>query len=292
MEMQEQVNETVVEETQEVASEATAEEATTDQSTEAEAAPVESDDAAFLAGFNAATGKEGETPQPKQQPEPPAKELIAGMTEDQVKELLHKATEVDKLREQQSKVFGTLGAMRQAIEQLRQRPTPQAVQVTQEKLKRLSEAFPEMAKLLAEDLSEALQGGVPATPGVDPLQFEQLVESKLQQRLEAEKRQLEAKVLSAMHPDWRQVAQSPDFQQWKSGLEPEVLAQLDQSWDAEFIGQKLSEFKAWKAKQAQSQQTKVKRLEAAVTPKSNPKPPVMTDDDAFMAGFNSVRRAV
>lgn len=257
----------------------------------AESAPVEQDDAAFEAGFNAANGIEAEAsaePEPTPEPEPQAKALIAGMTEEQVKELLQKAAEVDKLREAQSKVFGTLGAMRQAIEALRQQPqpTPAAVQMTKDKLKRLSEMFPEMAEMLAEDLSGVLTAPVAA---IDPSQFEQAVQAKLDEQLSAQQRKFEAKVLSAMHPDWRQIVPSPEFAQWRSTLDPEVAAALDDSWDAEFIGAKLSEFKTWKNQQAKSQQLKVKRLEAAVTPKGSPKPPAMTDDDAFIAGFKSAR---
>lgn len=276
--------ETVVDQTQETqeAQETQEVHVEADQSAEAEAAPV-ADDAAFEAGFKAAQGIE---PEPETEPEPPAKELIAGMTEDEVKALLQKAAEVDKLREAQSKVFGTLGALRQTIDALRNQPAPTAaaLQLTKDKLKRLGESFPELAEMLAEDLSGAL-----TVQSIDPSAFERVVESKLHERLNAQQQVFETKLLSAMHPDWRHVASSPEFAQWKSGLDPETTAQLDSSWDAVFIGSKLTEFKNWKAQQAKSQLSKTKRLEAAVAPKGAAKPPVLTDEDAFIAGFKSAR---
>lgn len=260
-----------------------------EQAQEQEAAPVQSDDDAFMAGFNQANGIEPEAKENKPEPEPESKQLIAGMTEDQLKELLEKAAEVDKLREQQAKVFGSLGSLKQSIDQLRNqpRPTATAVQVTKEKLKRLSETFPEMAEMIAEDLNGVLAGGAPAS--VDPAQFEELVEQKLSTKLQQTQQQFEARVLSVMHPDWKTVVPSPEFNQWKQSLPEEVREELDSSWDAEFIGSKLSEFKDWKSKTAASQQAKQRRLEAAIAPRGSAQPPAQSDDDAFIAGFKQAR---
>ncbi len=254
------------------------------------AAPVQSDDAAFEAGFNQAQGIE--TPEPEVKPEPePEPKLIAGMTEDQLKELLAKAAEVDKLREQQSKVFGSLGSLKQSVDSLRNQPRPSVtgVTLTKEKLARMHKAFPEMAEMIAEDLNGVLSGGAAA----DPAQFEQLVETKLNERLQqtqqAMQQQFEAKVLTVLHPDWKAVVPSQEFVQWKQSLDPEVQAELDNSWDAEFIGSKLTEFKDWKTKLATSQASKQRRLEAAITPKGSANPPAPTDEDAFMAGFKQAR---
>ena len=67
------------------------------------------------------------------------------------------------------------------------------------------------------------------------------------------------------------------------------MQELDSSWSAEFIGEKLTQFKDWKNKLATSQQQKRNRLEQAITPKSAASPPAMTDDDAFIRGFKEAR---
>lgn len=249
---------------------------------ETEAAAPVSDDAAFEAGFN------GVDPAPEPEPEPEPPKLIAGMTEDQVKELLAKAAEVDKLREQQAKVFGSLGNLKQSLDALRSqpKPNPAQVQITKEKLARLSQAFPEMAEMIAEDLNGVLTGGAASA---DPAQFEQVVESKLTERLQQQEQQFEAKVLTLMHPDWKKIVPSEEFGQWKQSLPTEVAQELDSSWSAEFIGEKLTQFKDWKSKLATSQQQKRNRLEQAMTPKSAASPPVLTDDDAFIRGFKEAR---
>ena len=131
------------------------EESTTSEAVEQAAAPeATADDAAFQEGFDAARSG-GELP-----PEPEPPKLIAGFTEDQVKELLQKAAEVDQLKARESKMFGTLGSLKQAIDAVRNQPqAPQGGPVRiSGALKRLSAEFPEMAALLSEDLNEALQG--------------------------------------------------------------------------------------------------------------------------------------
>ena len=104
------------------------------------------DDAAFLAGFN---GEETAPADPE--PEPPP--TMFGFTEDQFKDLFAKAQEVDRLKEREAKVFGTLGSLKQTLDNLRQQQPQATAKVTKESLKRLSAEFPEMAEMLADDLS-------------------------------------------------------------------------------------------------------------------------------------------
>jgi hypothetical protein len=248
----------------------------TQEEVQEEAAAPESD-AAFEAGFS---GVE-ETPEP----EPEPAKLIAGMTEDQLKELLAKAAEVDKLREQQNKAFGALGSLKQSIEQLRNQPRPKAtaVQVTKEKFAKLSQMFPEMAEALAEDLNGVLTGSAPA----DVTHIEQAVEQRLQERLEVQKMEFETKLLSTTHPDWQEVRSSPDFEKWMGLLKPEYAHQLQTTWDSRFVSDAMTEFKNWKSKAVQGQAQKKSRLEAAITPKGGPVAPAKTLDDAFLEGFKS-----
>jgi hypothetical protein len=236
------------------------------------------DDAAFLAGFNEAVTGEVSTPEPEPEPEPePVR--IAGYTEDELKELLAKAQEVDRLKEREAKIWGTLGSMKQAIESRANSATPK---VTKESFKRLSSEFPEMAEMLADDLSQiSMPSG-----GFDPSSVEKVIE----ERLDRERKVNETKILSVMHPDWQQVVRDESFATWKETLSDEAKQVLNDGWDAILIGEGLSAFKEWKSKTTQTAASKRQRLESAIAPKTVIRSaPVQTAEDAFTAGFNSVR---
>lgn len=175
------------------------------------------DDAAFLAGF---TGDESvEETQPEPEPEPP--KLFAGYTEDEIRSVFAKVQEVDKLKEREAKVFGTLGSLKQTIDALRQQP--QATAFSKDRLKRLSAEFPEMAEMLAEDLS-----GVSLAGNFDSGAMERVID----ERLDRTSKQYETKLLSVMHPDWKQVVSTNEFTEWKSSLPDEARVVLDDGWDA------------------------------------------------------------
>ena len=253
-----------------VTQEQTTDEVVVDQA----AAPADEADAAFEQGFDSARGIEAEP-----EPETPR---IAGYTEDELRELLEDAKEVRKLREREAKVFGTLGSLKQAVDQLRQQAFA-AVAITGQ-LKRLSAEFPEMAEMLTEDLKEALGSG---TAQVDTTSVERVVGARLEQT----SRTYEQKLLSVMHPDWRHVAASQEFEQWKGTLPPDELQVAESSWDALSVSEVLTKFKQWHKDATQSKQTRQARLEAAVAPKSNRAMPTggATDEDAFVAGFKRAR---
>lgn len=240
-----------------------------------QAAP--SDDAAFMAGFNEAQGNEPEA-EPEPEPEPVR---IAGFTEDEIRAMHAKAQEIDKLKEREAKIWGTLGSLKQAIERRDQTPPQQTAKLTKDTFKRLSQEFPEMAEMLAEDL-----GQVTVSSGFDSSQVDRVIE----ERLDRERKANEVKILTVMHKDWQQVVQSPEFAQWKETISPEQRDVLENGWDAIAIGEGLSTFKEWKAKATQTAESKRQRLEQAITPKTVSRvAPVQTAEDAFAAGFNSVR---
>lgn len=246
-----------------------------------EAAPSESsEDAAFQAGFD--TARNGGEPEPE--PEPP--KLIAGYTEEEIKALLQKAGEVDRLKERESKVFGSLGALRQAVDALKVQPSQQAAAPVNIALKRLSQEYPEMAESLMEDLRESLSGGV-AGQSFDPVAVDRIVSRKL----EDTSKSYEMKLLSVMHPDWKAIPASPEFEQWKGTLSPDELQVVNDSWDAIAVGDTLTKFKAWKTQTSQAKQNRQSRLEAAATPTRGARTPTpsLTEHDAFVAGWKSVR---
>lgn len=235
------------------------------------------DDAAFQEGFD--TARNGGEPEPE--PEPP--KLIAGYTEDEVREAFEKAREVDKLKEQQSKIFGAMGSMKQSMTALQARQQGPSAPVNVN-LKRLSQEYPEMAQSLMEDLRESLGSG--GGGGVNP----EVVERMVSDRMESFGKSTELKLLSVMHPDWRAIPSTPEFVQWKGTLAPDELQVVEDSWDSASVGEALGRFKAWKSRASQTKQQRQSRLEAAVTPRGTRQAtPSMTDNDAFLSGFKSVR---
>jgi len=262
--------------TDKVSAQQQVEQSTDSEAVEQVASPQEqSDDDVFQQGFNAARGIE------PAEPEPP--KLIAGFTEDQVKELLAKAAEVDKLKERESKLFGTLGSLRQSIESVRsQAQAPQGGQVRMSgALKRMSAEYPEMAALLSEDLNEALQGSAHAG-GVD--------QGALDAMLDKSSRAMEVKLLTMAHRNWEKDVQTPEFAQWKGTLAPDELQIVNDSWDAVSVSAALDKFKEWRGAASQTKQVRQNRLEAAITPRGSRQPaPSMSDEDAFVAGFKHAR---
>lgn len=224
--------------------------------------------------------------------EPPeqesAKATIAGYSEDEVRDLLEKAKRVDRLEAGQSKAFGTLGSLQQAVNALRARPEPQAVKLGE--LKRLEADYPDLAQALREDLAESLQGGGAANAGAD---LQQLVDSRVGTVVEQFKRESEAKWLTTMHRDWQAVVQTPEFNQWKGTLKPEELAVVNDSWDAGELAGYLDRYKEWKQQTKDVQErneaarrARTTRLAEAVTPKgSATRTAAMTEEEAFKAVF-------
>lgn len=234
------------------------------------------DDAAFLDGFD--TARSGGEPQPE--PEPP--KLIAGFTEEQIKEALGRLSELDRLKQSESKLFGTVGSLKQSIDAIKSQPQPQGTVKLNGALKRLSAEFPEMAAMLSEDLTEALQGAATGHGGVD--------NAEIESRFEQSNKAMELKLLTMAHRGWEKDVRTPEFEQWKGTLPPNELQIVNDSWDAVSVSAALDKFKEWKSATTQTKQVRQNRLEAAITPRGNRAPtPAMSEEDAFLSGFKSVR---
>lgn len=253
----------------------------TDESQE-QAPQSQTDDAAFLAGFDAADGKEPPPPEPeKSEPEPPK---FAGYTEAEIKEM---AETVKNLSSREAKVFGTLGSLKQQLDALRAQPAsqPVAAKLTKETFKRLAGEFPEMAEALAEDLADLQVQGA----GADPTEIARIAGQLVDTRTQEIERTYERKLLAVKHPDWKETIATPEFAEWMNTLPAEDQDALKSSWDSDIVGEKLSQFKDWKSKTVQVKETKTQRLANAITPRGSANVrPVTSDEDEFIKGFNSV----
>lgn len=235
-----------------------------------------------------------EAAQPAASAEPEPAPKLAQITEDQFKALMDKAAEVDQIKADSKRqidtLAGHLGGMKQLVEGLKQ----QRGQMTPGQLKRVNAEFPEIGKLLEEDLSELT--GTPGQ-GVDPEEIDRRAQAIAEKAVAASEVKAETKWIARQHKDWVEVVRSQEFINWSQTLSPEQQQQLMGN-DGEFIADRITDFKTAKAakdKAAQEAAAKAsastnrkQRLEAAVPPKGTgghaTAPPA---EDDFEAGFKT-----
>lgn len=244
-------------------------------------------------------------------PEPVAAKplTIAGLTEEQIAAALNRSS---TLQSTVDKMAGRMGQLMQQIEQLRSNPptTQSAQKAFDVKLDKLTAAFPELGKLLAEDLQSMQTVSTEPAPvlpqGITQEQFDQILNERLSATTAELREQVEVKVLGIIHPDWEQVIRTPQFALYRDNvLPPGVGEKLMTSEDANFISQHLTGFKAWlkpapapetppanEVVTTPAQVSRSRRLANAVLPAGNAAPtqaPV-TEEDGFAAGFAAERK--
>lgn len=248
------------------------------------ATPEDKFDEAFEAAVESTIGEPvEESAQEKQQ------EFIAGIPLDEFKTVFEKAKQFDELQAKQQqlhdKVFGTIGQVKQELNSLK---STRSEPISPDKFKALTEYFgdEQLAQALAEDLG-GLQLGGQAAEAID-------FDSKIAEATTKVSREFEKKLLTIQHPDWEQLAESPEFATWQATLSDDARKTLGETWDGTVLGQAFSKFKAWKTKREESEQTKLQRLEANVAPKrsggTTNRTSIQDYESAFNAGVKSALR--
>jgi len=258
----------------------------------------DTEEAAMIAAIAEARGEEppagSDNPHEQSTDEKPA--TLAGLTEDQVKDLMAKVSKVDALETQLRTVHGRYGELNSKFQQLQQagqQKEAQAATETQDAdvralTKQYHEAVLDGDMDTAGDLLVKLQGSRNTPPQVD-------FEGRIGQALSAQDLKLEARLLAMRHPDWATVSKTNDFASWEQTLPETDRTQLDTSNDAVYLAEKLDEFKEWRKQQAsaippsQNQQQKNDRLERAMTPtgSSAAPQPAVTEEDAMRAAVRA-----
>ncbi len=310
----------------------------------------DADDAAMMAGFNQARGDEppaeapatetaqasetdpteatadaptlGDEPDEEQRqdsgaaPKPgeAAQQLLAGLTEEQVKDLFDKVPNLEArlaaFDQEIRKVHGKFGEINSKLQKA---GVPKIG-----KLSRLSEEFPEIAEMLVADLTDILSGGAGGLTAEETAAAqaaaaeagggkEAITEEMVQARIAAEVGKVERKLLSLTHPDWQDIAKSPEFVKlapnpkdpngepiivggWLATLSPEDQQKYRYSEDAVVAAEAFTKFKTFQKSRKQSSTRRQERLERGITPKGEGATPVTQDDDAALEfGFRSVR---
>lgn len=241
------------------------------------------------AGAEVITQETVETKEPEVIPE----EMFMGMPASQVKAILEKAAEFEKVEQ---RLYGKFGEFQKKLNAVQTAASSgQSISVTKEKLKRLSSDFPDLAELLADDLSDLLKS--PAS-GIDQEQVNTLVSEKLQseiQRIEAEN---EKKLLTMAHRDWRQVRDSAEWDSWLNQLPADRQNEIRSSWSAVDLADAITEHKQWvkekadaEAKAAANAARRENKLANSVVPRGVPAagPMKVPDSKGLDAGFKRVR---
>lgn len=249
-----------------------------DENTSTEEAQSDSDaEASLAAGYQRAT--KGEAPAPEPAPEPE-------YTPEQIKEAFEKLsaleTEVASRKARDDKVNGALGFLTNAVRELKAQPGRQPAKLNADSFKKLKEAYPELAEALSEDLGEVIGGG-----SVD----EEAIANKAAERAAETVKKAELDRLSDDHPDWRDVVKSEGFAKFRAAWTPELQEKFDSSWNASFVGKRITEFKEAQAKaqaQANASERNLRRSIPArgvtVAHTAN-----LSDEERFARGFKRAR---
>jgi hypothetical protein len=237
---------------------------------------------------------------------------LSAFDEQTIKTLLAKSAKVDALEEAMTRqaqelrrAYGKIGELNSHLKQLMQAPTKRGIRQIELKFNRLEQEYPELAELLKEDLAAALSVAQEEVDAAQPAQStetpqqsaEAPSEDALRERELALRAEYEARLLSAKHPDWQQIAASSDFNIWLASQPPQVQQVARTSWSAEELSAVLDLYKTSvsalsERTKAATQSVRQRRLETAVPAAGTESaaPPMSSELDEFLAGFQSVMK--
>ncbi len=227
------------------------------------------------------------------------KTLIAGMTEEELKEVLDKARRVDEINERLTKTgdkaFGKIGQLEYTLNQLKQ--ARESKPITKESFKHLEEYLGEdneMTEALARDLSELQLGGSAQVIDYDA------INSRVGTQLEEISKSFEQKILAVSHPDWQEITIKEydsngnpvfhdEFLAWTNTLNDKAKDTVFNSNDGLELSRAFTSYKDWRKKKADYEHNKQQRLDDAIRPRGGaPSKTTSTVNDPFYAGLNSV----
>jgi hypothetical protein len=253
--------------------------------TEAEDEDTVVDEAAPEDGEPEEAAAEEEQPEEEADPEAQAKADQAHLKAllDSLPSLQEKSTMTEAQIRQLHGKFGEINKLVKDLQSNAAAPA-QPVKLTKETFKKLSTDFPEIAEMLAEDLSSLSLPTVRTESQAAPVDVQPIVDAEVSKV----RQEFEGKFLTLMHRDWKQVVNSDDFRAWVAKLPADEQNTLNNSWDAEYIGGKISDYKASVKKVDQQREQRNERLLRAITPKTANKvvKGLTTEEDGFNAAFS------
>lgn len=260
---------------------------------------------AFTAGFDGEAPKDqdelqvlepAEKPQAKtevtEQPDAKAPEPLSA---DEIEAFRSIAKDMPGLRDQLRKVEGRIGSATDTLTRLQEqrRTDGQPATMTALELKKTREAYPELADVIGPDIEATLKALRIAGP--DPEEVRRSVKELLAEELKArdeaeEKRRTEEgrEAVRDVHPDFDQVIASEEFWAWEKTQPQEIRDVIGKSGKPSAVSKVLTQFKQAKAAAVTKAADRSKRLESAITPEGERRPPGKhkpSDEEAMNAGF-------
>lgn len=226
-----------------------------------------------------------------------AEQVLAGLTEPQIKALLAKIPMIDELRTQNEqqfgKVWGKFGELQRELGNAARTGKIDGVAVTPDRLKRTREVFEELAEPLAADIQEILSTATLRAAGAAPGDLESQINTRIAEGINKALRSVHELLLTDRHSDWTKVVKTPDFGLWLQTLPADERERVEGSEDATYLIPKFTAFKEWREKASVAQRRRNNRLEGAIVPDgmrtARRTPPGDDEAAAFEAGFRSVR---
>lgn len=205
----------------------------------------------------------------------PEEKVMASIPQDELNLLVERAKKIDALEERlertHQKVTGKMGELIQKIEEVR---SSSGRGFDQKASERVAAEFPELAHLLfGNDKQESAQESASQSNPNDAIvtAFE-----KIKSENEEYQKKMELRLLDRAHPDWRDNYSSPEFIKWAdAALTEEQRHELNSSWDADLVINRISQFKDFKTKGQQVEEKRKAKnnaiLDAAITPRGIPR---------------------
>jgi len=221
----------------------------------------------FNEGIAIARNEETETPVSQETP--------FSLSKQDWEEVAAKAKSYDDLQERltktHDKAFGKIGQLEQELKELKALRAQQfePVQITKDTFKNVTEYFSDedFAEKLASDLAGIQFGGGTSSADLD----------SIRQEIASFKQESEVKILTVLHPDWKDVVNKPEFDTWQQSLSPEGKAELaalqSDKWDGLQAAKAITGFKSWEKRKADAEAKKQEafRLDPSLRPPGRPK---------------------
>lgn len=211
----------------------------------------------------------------RKDPEPaaPAK-VLAGLTEKEIGELLG---EIPKYRKQIDNLAGNNGKLNAALQKLQQETLRgEAVTVTDDDMKEMGEAFPELANMTKGALNKALARlNLKGTSSSQtPDDYIALARKEAEAVASSERIKTHAELLSGLNPGWEKIVGLPvngmapdnEYRRWLASQPADYKDKIDNSNNAFEIGASIKAFNEAKEASAKRQQQNKQRLANAVQP--------------------------
>lgn len=231
-----------------------------------------------------------DAPAVKEEPAQPVAAIEApGLTSDELVAMRAAMADVTDMKGKLRDAYGRIGALNDLLHKTRDEKKAEGkpAALSKVEMKRMKEAYPELADDLSADLNEALSNL--RTTQQDPDEVARLVK----ERVAEASHELRKEALSERHPDWEDIKKSEGFWKWIDTLPEADRKAIQTSSSPTFIASRLDVFKAQRDKGAKTKERSQERLASAIAPTggNNASKSSLSDDEAmqkaFAEGFNA-----